>query len=243
VEGSTRGGRWRVAAAAAGAVAVGASAWLATRGGSPGGSDGGTDAALVAAARALTDARPDLFAGFAPLGPGERRAARPDAARPRLVLRYPAGTIVGTTPTFSWSEVPGADAYEVTLFSKDGTRLFARKAKEPRLPHPDPPLEAGARYVWEVIAKVPGGPEHARRPFAVASEGERARFADAKAEIDARVEPRLRALVLAHWALRGDLVEAARDAARQAAADRPLDDVAAETLAHVRRRLGDEPPR
>src|SRR5262249_40247221 len=78
-------------------------------------------------------------------------------SKPRLI--GPMGTSAGITPTFSWNAVPGADHYQIAVFSISGrTSLIETNADvsgtEFTLPFILKPLD---RYRWCVRAIAPNG--------------------------------------------------------------------------------------
>jgi hypothetical protein len=192
----------------------------------------GTEERLFAAAADLGRARPELFGGFDPLSREERLARGPELRAGDLALLYPSGKIFDTRPAFRWEAAADRED-EIVLRTARGDTLWRGTAKPPLLEYPvdAPDLVPGVRYAWEVSRE-------GRRIFATASEEERKTFETASAEIESRVPSPIRALLLAHLALRGEFFAEAERAARAYVALEPADAVGRETLAHVLRRLG-----
>jgi hypothetical protein len=122
----------------------------------------------------------------------------------------------------------------------DGQELWRRTSDAATMPYPRDvaPLEPGP-HVLEVSARGPLGETTATRAFRVATEADRAAWARIVAAAEAALpDAGLRDVVLAHAAARRALWLEAEDRAGRAAAQPDADDVARDTLAWVRRRLG-----
>jgi hypothetical protein len=238
--------RWVLIAAAAAAAGV-----VAVIGVRFGGHEApaSPDQQVASAADVLRGARPDLFEGFQALSAAELSSpGNADAARGGLVLHTPTGSTLGAKktakgmeakPVFSWTAVPGAPSYAVTLYDASGRALWVRTTPSASLAMPPDvsPLVPGAAYAWSISADGPLGSVEGRRAFTVVSADESKRFDAALHEIAARAPESIRSLVAAQLAIRrGYLEEAERLIGDQRrAADSAL---ARDTEQHVRRRLG-----
>jgi hypothetical protein len=210
-----------------------------------------TAAALASARADLARSHPDLFGSFQLLGPGDRPASPVERERGpgTIVLLEPVGRVLAPAPRFRWRGVPGARAYELTLYAPDGTRLLAATVPAPAdeggtvghdpggdAPAPPP----GQRCLWKVSAATPRGDVDARARFEIAGDAEREQWARALRAIEARVPEPLRALLTAQVALRRGLLDEAERAARRYGSLAPDDAVGRETLLAVLAALGRE---
>ena len=195
----------------------------------------------LASARELAEARPDLFRGFEPLKSG--RSAPPSPTRGALALYAPAGTIFDPRPDFRWEAVPGVAPWTVTLKSAEGDALWSEETGRPSLGFPArAALTPGMRYIFEVRGTGPLGAEESQRAFDVAGDDERRAFEEAAREIERLVPMRVRPLVLAQFALHRGLYAVAQTEAERYVRATPSDALGAETLAAVRRAIGEPPP-
>jgi hypothetical protein len=192
----------------------------------------------LASARDLAAARPDLFAGFEPLRSG--RSAAPAPMRGAPALFAPAGVVTETRPAFRWEPAPGVTRWTVTLRTSEGDRIWSAESDAPSLEFParETDLAPGARYIWEASGVGPLGVERSRRAFDVASDDERRAFDEASREVERIVPERIRALVLAQFALHRGLYGVAETQAERYLRDAPADAFGAETLAAARRAVG-----
>jgi hypothetical protein len=219
-------------------LACGAALWAFGRRGTE---PADTDERLVAAARDLATSHSDLFGGFSPIGPDERAREVGSRERGGLRLLSPAEVVLSTRPAFAWVAVRGIAEYEVRLEREDGATLFTRTTSRPSIEFPGDvaPLEPGARYAWTVgVDAVLGGRTESRRAFEVASEAAASAFRRAAQAVAGRAPEDLRDLLVAHWALRRDLLEEAERFARAHVERHPADRAGRETLLHVLRRQG-----
>lgn len=227
---------WAVAAGVV--LAVGAGLLALRRGDGPG-APTTPEGRLVAAAARLVTAAPSDLAGFRPADAAERRTEGADVHRSGLEIEMPAETLLTPTPTFRWSAT-AASPFTVVVADGDGQEVWRRTSDVATMPYPldAAPLAAGA-YVLEVSARGPLGETTATRAFRVATEADRAVWDRiVKAAETAVPDAVERDVVLAHAAARRSLwLEAEARAARAAAAP-TADDVAKDTWAWVRRRLG-----
>jgi hypothetical protein len=199
------------------------------------------DVLLADASAGLRRSRPDLFGGFEPLGLVALKSQGPllERAAGDPVPLHPAGVVLDPRPAFRWEPAHGATAHTVTLYGPQGGRLFeARGGSGAPFPADARDLAPGSGYLWEVSGEGPAGRAQARRIFSVAPPEARARFEEARREIEARAPARVRALLLAHRALSLRHFAEAEAAARAAVAELPDEPMARETLAHVLRLLG-----
>ena len=68
----------------------------------------------------------------------------------------------GTSPTFSWKPVPGAESYELELLDEKGAVVFGAKTSETSVTVSDPVLSApGKSYHWWVRATTASGDQRA----------------------------------------------------------------------------------
>jgi len=194
---------------------------------------------LVAAAARLVRAAPDDLAGFRPADAAERRTEGADVHRSGLEIEMPAETLLTPTPTFRWSAT-AASPFTVVVADGDGQEVWRRTSDLATMPYPmdAQPLAAGA-YVLEVSARGPLGETTATRAFRVASEAERAAWERVVKAAETAVPDAVeRDVVLAHAAARRSLWLEAEVRAGRAAASPAADEVARDTWAWVRRRLG-----
>jgi hypothetical protein len=209
---------------------------------------GGPEERLVAAARALTAARPDLFGDLRVLGAAERAAPAPSPRRDGagLALVHPSGRVLEPRPSFRWRTAAGVGEVRITVRGPAGVLWSAPVpdagpgAGEVRFPYPErePALPAGVEGSWQVAGEGLLGPVEETRSFRVATPAERAAWSEAAREIDARAPAAERALLRAQLAIRREYLAEAETAAREALAARPGDALARETLALVLRLLG-----
>jgi hypothetical protein len=197
---------------------------------------------VLASARHLAAARPDLFGEFEPLTSG--RSAPPSPTRGALALYAPAGTVLDTRPVFRWESVPGVTNWTVTLKTAEGDVVWTEETGQPSLPFPASrkTLAPGIRYICNVRGASPLGAEQAQRAFDVAGEVERRAFAECEHEVERLVPATLRHLVLAQVALHRGLYAVAQTEAERFARAAPGDAFGAETLAAVRRAIGEPQP-
>jgi hypothetical protein len=224
--------RWAVALAAAAGIVAAVTLFGA-------GHPRDTRETVLASARELAWARPDLFAGFVPLSSG--RSAPPSPTRGALALLAPAGTVLDARPGFRWEEVPGVTRWTVTLKTAEGDPVWSAESGEPSLAFPASraALAPGIRYIFEVHGTGPLGAEDAQRAFDVAGDGERRAFEESAREVERRVPQRVRRLVLAQVALHRGLYAVAQTEAERYVREAPGDAFGAETLAAVRRAIGE----
>jgi hypothetical protein len=157
-------------------------------------------------------------------------------------IHSPAGTTEATRPTFLWMRVPSAaeGGYEVVV-RRVGVSdpVWKRAAEDTPLAYPGDlgPLEEGARYVVEVVAK--GAiPKTARASFRVASREERDRIERAFGAIAERSEEPLYSLARADWAFQAGWFLRARDLAERHEAYGTDDPAGRALLRRVRTFLG-----
>jgi hypothetical protein len=134
--------------------------------------------------------------------------------------------------------------WTVTLKSAEGDALWTAETGEPSLEFPAAraALTPGTRYICEVRGAGPLGAEDAQRAFDVAGDGERRVFEEMAREIARLVPARVRPLVLARAALHRGLYAVAQTEAERFAREAPGDAFGKETLAAVRRAIGEPPP-
>jgi hypothetical protein len=200
-----------------------------------------TQERLVAAAASLARERPELFSGFRPLTPEERRNDPRERVRSgaALVLRGPIGKVRDTAPRFDWTPVAGVTGYQLALFD-DRSRLWQGPVAAPpfELPTGTPALQPGVVHLWKVTADGPTGDLEAKATFEIATNAEVAALDDAFREIESRAARRLRRLLQAQLALRLGFLELAERSARAYVEGWPEDAVGRETLYQAMARLG-----
>jgi hypothetical protein len=131
--------------------------------------------------------------------------------------------------------------WTVTLKTAEGDALWTEETGQPSLPFPAPrkALAPGIRYICDVRGAGPLGAEEAQRAFDVAGEDERRAFAECEREVERHVPARVRHLVLAQVALHRGLYAIAQTEAERFARATPGDAFGTETLAAVRRAIGE----
>lgn len=227
---------WAVAAGVLLAVGLG---FVAMRRGEGPATPTTPEGRLVAAAERLVRAVPDDLAGFRPADAAERRTEGADVHRSGLEIEMPAETLLTPTPTFRWSAT-AASPFTVVVADGDGQEVWRRTSDTATMPYPidAKPLDAGA-YVLEVSARGPLGETTATRAFRVASEAERAAWDRVVKAAETAVPDAVeRDVVLAHAAARRSLWLEAEVRAGRAATSPTADEVARDTWAWVRRKLG-----
>lgn len=85
--------------------------------------------------------------------PASPHRSAPITAAPAPAAVWPVGT-VASVPSLRWTSVPGANRYRVTLFTADGTALFATQLRDTSTIVPDSVrLAPGVAYWWRVDAR------------------------------------------------------------------------------------------
>ena len=95
-----------------------------------------------------------------------RSAGGADVERGRTdgitLLGPPPEISPGTSPTFAWKPVPGAERYELEVLDEKGTVVFGAKTSETSVTVSDPVLSApGKSYHWWVRATTASGDQRA----------------------------------------------------------------------------------
>jgi len=210
-------------------AACGLGAWYLLRGG------GSTAEALMASAHDLAERDPARFGDFRPLS-SEELAQRGDVrVRGGTRLVAPAGVTLETRPTLEWRTSRGDGARAVEVLDASGAVVLETRCETPcAWPSQAAPLDPGGHYTFRLVIEGPFGAEITSQPFEVASAATRDEYLAAAAAIEHEAPRRLRDLLSAHLALRGDLrAEAVRCAQRYVDAE-PSDALGRETLAHAR---------
>lgn len=234
-------GRWLPWAAAA-LVLIGVGAMLLWRrdGAGPARPGEDPDRLLRASAKALAEARPDLFAEFTPLDRAARTAPHSAALRGDVALHGPRGTVLTGRPAFRWAAVGRATRCTLTLRGSDGAAVWMRQVEGTVAPFPADAQELppGSTWQWSIAGKRAAGPFEGSLGFHVASETEAARFAEVRRELLARVPAAQAEVLWAQWAAQAGLLEEAERALVGHLAAHPADPLGTETLDYVRARLG-----
>ena len=95
-----------------------------------------------------------------------RSAGGADVERGRTdgitLLAPPPEISPGTSTTFAWKPVPGAERYELEVLDEKGTVVFGAKTSETSVTVSDPVLSApGKSYHWWVRATTASGDQRA----------------------------------------------------------------------------------
>ena len=143
-------------------------------------------------------------------------------------VRFPLLSLAGTltldrSPLFRWRAIEGVGPYRFTLMDEAGNELFAMRTDETeaRLPGAIALVE-GRAYTWEVRARRANGLEFSNfGDFSLAPASLRAQALDARPATGAGFAERV---AYAVWLDSVELVDAARQAWRALAAERPGDE-------------------
>ena len=197
-----------------------------------------TEDLLVSHWRSLAEGHPQDFGSAQPLSRAERLARGGALQRGGIVLVAPAGTTLALRPRIVWR---GGRPATVVLSTDAGAPIAqAEGVTSPwHWPADLEPLKPGAAYLLELTVEGVLGPERVSRTFRVASEETNELHKRRVAVVMADVAAPLRSLMLAHVALRADLITLARQHAEDYVTARPNDEVGRETLYRVRTLLGD----
>jgi len=85
---------------------------------------------------------------------GKNKPAKPMG--PPRISPIPESTVLAVKPIFSWPEVPKAETYTLKLYFL-GNQVWSVTTNTTNLQYAgDAPLKAGAKYTWEVTAKLDG---------------------------------------------------------------------------------------
>jgi hypothetical protein len=143
----------------------------------------------------------------------------------RIRLLSPAGTnTLEPTPEFRWQAIPGVSQYRVELTDIGGRRLLERDVAGDayRLPSTIT-LEDGVSYIWGVSARLPDGRIHSNHAdFKLLPAEQRARVERLRPSADASVAERV---AFAAWLHSQELFDEARKYWKDAAVERPEDDL------------------
>lgn len=237
---------WPLLLVAALLLAMGAWLWLRRgRDSQPGAAPAVAAPALEQVVADLVKRQPALLEGFRLLDHAAL-AARPGEA-PQGPLPHgggidvigPRAVVLSTKPRFRWKPSGRAQVHTLELKGADGHVAWTQRIDGvgAAFPADQADLPRGSAWRWSVSAKRSTGPVTGSLEFRVASAAEAERFEAAERAIRAAA-PAVADLLLAHFALRQDLLEEAERAAEAYAEAHPGDAAGAEVRAHVRARLG-----
>lgn len=229
----------RAAAAVIVVSLIGFGYWLSSRT-----EEGDSWTRLTAAHAALEESHAGLFSSATrPVSSMELDELSRDLLRSgEIELHYPVGSLLGGRPDFRWESVAGVEEYGFVLLTLDGTELHKTRSKTAVLPFPlaDRELAAGI-YLWQVTCQSPTGELVDRRTFTVSDPDERRNYRERMQAIAENTSAPLRALLTAHVALRASYFFEAKRACERYYAAVPEDRSAAETLARLRKLVGEKP--